>query len=467
MFYLPDNDVLSGLSVERLTFYPRQSKRGLVTPTRALVLLGHSASGKSAVLEQLGNDRKTTDMDVYCQINDVSASFDTLRTMIDQSEVRKVFVSSNNVGLLEELRALRDRSDTADLMFIYMKRPFDVIVKNLALINSDGRFHREITEEKAIQFYNSFQNHFRNLADVEFCYTGYSVPEMAAIVQVLIGFADNSATSIPCSLQKEVTMPQSGSIKAVHKTDQAEDLCVEGLGADFSEYFSTVEDIEKGKIGTKPIGISEMRALTSGGYQSFSVDAFPPQPEERSIAYKKLLDLKWTREEFTGRSVLEIGSQLGFFSFHAIALGAVDSVGLDINPRFVQEANRIAYHYKKLCHWSRDMVRFVSGPVFPGNELSTKPDIIVLNSVLHWWIIQRPELSVYDMLAWLHRSCLYGVYFEGCVSAEEPIMAQHSVDLNRYNEKLFLSECARLFSTVTVVGRCTYNEKRIVVRLLR
>ncbi len=166
-------------------------------------------------------------------------------------------------------------------------------------------------------------------------------------------------------------------------------------------------------------------------------------------------------------SVTELGSQLGFFAFTAASLGASSVIGTDVNPTFVSAANRIAAQYKRTQGWPDDRVMFRTQRLEVGQPIIGDPDIIVVNAIIHWFIIQNPDITIEDVLVWLRDAANKGVYFEGCVTAEEEIMRQHGVPLERYSEDLFLKAGERVFREQHFVGRCTYHPKRIVVRWLK
>jgi hypothetical protein len=235
----------------------------------------------------------------------------------------------------------------------------------------------------------------------------------------------------------------------------------------FRDYDSLHSEMSAKGEKVSPMNAAEMRKITAGGYQMFDCSFFPPIPEKNSIAARKLADLKWSQDEFNDMRVMEIGSQLGFFAFHALASGASMAVGIEQNPQFAREANKIALHYKSLCRWKSDLVCFKNSTIMPDDAIPGKPDIIIANSIVHWWVLRDGAVTVTNILRWLAEGCTYGVYFEGCVDASEPIMAQHGVSAERFNEPDFLDACSRVFARVNVIGRCSYNEKRIVVRLLK
>ncbi|MEX0828468.1 MAG: class I SAM-dependent methyltransferase [Haliea sp.] len=237
--------------------------------------------------------------------------------------------------------------------------------------------------------------------------------------------------------------------------------------ARFPEYLKADQDFEGKDSPFDLLSPAEMKRLTAGGYQVFDTAVFPPVPIKGSIAERKLEDLQWADSDFAGMTVAEIGSQLGFFGFIAASLGARQVIGVDINPRFVAEANKFAVHFKRMCNWHDDKVMFRTQLIEVGVPLPEKPDIIVANSIVHWFIIQNANHSIDDILCWLRDNCNFAVYFEGCVTASEKIMQDHGIPLQRYSEERFLAACERLFSRVEIVGRCSYNNQRIVARLYK
>src|SRR6185312_9582996 len=329
----------------------------------------------------------------------------------------------------------------------------NIIIENLKRVNTDGLLHPQGIVDEFPRYYEAFERRYRALCDAQIDYHGRSLAELTEMVRIAIN-----------CLAKE-WVPPAGELWA----DSAQQKRVSGRErAFYRDYTSVLAEAKATRSPPRPLTISEMKAITAGGYQAFDANSFPPTAAPESTAFKKQGDLRWEKHEFEGRSVLEIGCQLGFFTFQAAALGARQCLGLDISKRFVDEANKISVNYKlSVCGWHNDMVRFALAEIIPGRPLPFKPDIIVANSIVHWWMIQNKHLTIHSILEWLHDSCRYGLYFEGCVSADEEIMRRNNVPLSRYNEEAFLEACHAIFGTVVLIGRCSYDPRRLVVRLLK
>lgn len=413
------------------------------------VLVGHSAGGKSALLKELGLDRAACDMDVFVQRNKLERNLETFFEMVRREPDCPLYVVANDVSLLKELARARKNGGLDQFLFIYLKRPLARICEFLKVPNTDGLSHRAFSADEYELLYNAFNDKFEQIADCLIEYDGTEISELASGVNAILDMGKE--------VKRAPVVAQS-----TRQPQQASNLTSEQSA--FREYY------EIARAGTDPklIGEAEMREITAGGYQVFDATKFPPVPNPKSICGQKLNDLRWTESDFQGRSALEIGCQLGFFTFTALAKGATEVVGFDLNPRFATEANKIAFNYKKnVCGWDEDRAKFATRRFAPGEDIGLKPDILITNSIVHWWVIQNPDKSIEEIMDWLRLSANYAVYFEGCVTAEEPIMQQNGVSVERFNESLFLDVCKGLFSDVEFIGRCSYDKRRIVARLYR
>jgi SAM-dependent methyltransferase len=408
------------------------------------VLIGHSAAGKSAILEWLDFNRAACDMDVFAARNKRPISADTLREMLERGRELPLFVLSNRLDLIDEVIAAREAGGFTDVNFLYLRRPKAKLFELLSFVNSDGMRHTLPPAANYSRLHQGFERKYLQLADSEIDYAGASIEELAFVFGQIF---------------------RRPPIDAPRPAEKGPPPNV--LGDDpefFHEYFKVLGEAPAFPI----IGAEEMRAITAGGYQVFDARKFPPPPDAASICGKKLGDLKWRDDEFTGKSVVEIGCQLGFFTFTALAYGAREAVGFDLNKRFVAEANRIAANYKtNICNWNANRAKFVTKRFDPGDMLPFVPDVLVAHSIVHWWVIQNPGMHLEEIMRWLKTACGEAVYFEGCVTAEEEIMKQNNVAMDRYNERLFLQVCGRLFSKVDYIGRCSYNPRRIVAKLFK
>lgn len=172
----------------RISLYKKTGRPQAATaPARALVIVAHSAAGKSALLEQIGADRRDRDMDVFCYIHQMPPSVDAMLTMADRLSRLPVIVCSNEDQFLADLHANLGNPRLADFLFCYIRRPQSVLYDNLGLINTDGRRRSYVSEADHERSYRAFDARYRELADIEVEYFGASVPSMSAIVQSLLG----------------------------------------------------------------------------------------------------------------------------------------------------------------------------------------------------------------------------------------------------------------------------------------
>jgi len=86
------------------------------------------------------------------------------------------------------------------------------------------------------------------------------------------------------------------------------------------------------------------------------------------------LDLFGFPHDFTGKTVLDIGCNLGFYSLAALARGAVKVVGIDVSCEYIQEASYV----RDLLGISSEMLEFRA---LDGHQLADEGEVfdIVIN----------------------------------------------------------------------------------------
>jgi 2-polyprenyl-3-methyl-5-hydroxy-6-metoxy-1,4-benzoquinol methylase len=99
----------------------------------------------------------------------------------------------------------------------------------------------------------------------------------------------------------------------------------------------------------------------------------------------RLQELGWSAQDFTGRTVLDIGSSSGLLTMYALRLGAVKVDACDVQPAFVEFVSSVVQaqglpvtvsgiNFDKLCPAER------------------KADIVLFMELLHWVVSQGLEL---------------------------------------------------------------------------
>ncbi|MEX0828469.1 MAG: hypothetical protein WD005_05910 [Haliea sp.] len=147
---------------------------------KGIILVGHSAAGKSTVARLLGADRKKCDMDVYRlgRKDDIDGM---LSQFLTSGEV--MLIAANTENILRTMQKHRMRL-LMDYAVVYLCRPKDVIRDTLTYINEDGAFHPAISDIN--KHYDHCDKIYRSIADYILEYPGRSVDELASIVGAVI-----------------------------------------------------------------------------------------------------------------------------------------------------------------------------------------------------------------------------------------------------------------------------------------
>ena len=403
------------------------STRSIERPAKT-VLIGHSAAGKSRIARLLGLDRRLMDYDAFA----AGKPKDVKHLFYQLLQSPSPIVVAPNVNDVLSLLTRRDDPRLKSLCVVYLKRPLDVLRRQFQLANEDNARHGAMSDAAFATYYRRQDAHFNAAADLVFEYDGADIDDVTWAFRALAGELHQPADRLPVPTKMNL----------------------------FQEYLEGAYGRSRPDIPD----LDQMKVLTAGGYQVFDTTAFPPRPVPDTMAALKLKDLGWSQLEFEGQRVVELGSQLGFFGFTAASLGATSVIGYDANPAFVDVANSIAAYYRDQGEWHGDRVMFRTQALNVGDDVPGFPDVIVANAILHWFMVQNPDIALEDVLMWLREAATTAVYFEGCVTAAEPIMREHGVSIERYNEDLFLRAGARVFRKQVVVSRSSYNPQRLVVR---
>lgn len=207
-----------------------------------------------------------------------------------------------------------------------------------------------------------------------------------------------------------------------------------------------------------------MSTLTNG-YQVFNPFSDPIQIDEGSTTDSKLKAMQFTKSMFDGKSVLDLGCNLGVFSFIALNFGAKKVTAYESEQHFYTTAMEIMREYENRFPHYRERLKFVLQNLRSLPPLE-KSDVIMANSIIHWFFTGENPVTMEQVAKWFHDHCNEAVYFEGCISAAEPVMKTFKVDINNLNEKLFYDEMSKYFH-INFVGRPSYNSSRVVLRMLK
>jgi SAM-dependent methyltransferase len=174
----------------------------------------------------------------------------------------------------------------------------------------------------------------------------------------------------------------------------------------------------------------------------------------------RLQELGWSAQDFTGRTVLDIGSSSGLLTMYALRLGAAKVDACDVQPAFVEFVSSVVQaqglpvtvsgiNFDKLCPAER------------------KADIVLFMELLHWVVSQGLELrKVISRLAELTEQILY-IEFPWSVT-EPSIQKQTQLTEETYSTDAVLDELTKYFRDVRIVRFMRYmgfgsRSKRVLI----
>lgn len=209
---------------------------------------------------------------------------------------------------------------------------------------------------------------------------------------------------------------------------------------------------------------THMDAATNG-YQIFNPFQDPIEPETGGTTDSKLKIFNFKKEDFENKTVSDLGCNLGAFSFLAINNGAKKTISYEVDPNFKKFLDLLINDYTfrfPYYAYKMDTVEI---------NLNTLPkliktDVVLCIAIIHWFFALDKTMTLEKVAKWLSDMCGETLFFEGCVTASEPVMQQYKVDVQRYNEKALLDAMSKYFD-YTILGRPKYNPNRLVAKFTK
>lgn len=211
--------------------------------------------------------------------------------------------------------------------------------------------------------------------------------------------------------------------------------------------------------------LKRIMSFVTNGYQVYNPFVNPIGVEPGSTTDSKIQAMKYEPSMFQGKTVSDLGCNLGVFSLLALDYGASKVIGYELEENFKKFCEAIKNEHELRFPQHQGKAKIIQGNL---NKLPKieKTDVLLVHSIIHWFFVFNRKVTMEDIAKWLHSSCNEAVYFEGCITAQEPVMKKYGVDVQRFNDKVFFEEVEKLF-TVEMIGRPSYNKQRIVARLYK
>lgn len=193
-------------------------------------------------------------------------------------------------------------------------------------------------------------------------------------------------------------------------------------------------------------------------YEHYDPETLRPTNDS---TYIRLMELGWQADEFTGKTVLDIGANSGVLSLYAHQLGATRVHSTDVQQPLVDFFSAVVVRHGLPITVERRGFDTLD----PAKHAA---DIVCLMEVLHWLVDQG--LTVEDSVARVSALTRETLYLETPWDVREPSIARKGiVREDQYNMELIVRELARHFSDVRIVRFMTYfgmmkDSKRVLIR---
>ena len=193
-------------------------------------------------------------------------------------------------------------------------------------------------------------------------------------------------------------------------------------------------------------------------YERYDPETLEPLNDE---TYIRLQELGWSKADFAGRSVLDIGCNSGLLTMFALRLGAAKVEACDVQPALLEFVSSVVK--------ARNLPVSVSRAAFKDlDPARAKADIVLFMEVLHWVVSQG--LGLRDVIGRLAQLTGELLYIEFPWSVEEPsIQKQTKLTAETYSADAVLDELTRYFADVRVVRFMRYfgftsASKRVLIK---
>ena len=196
----------------------------------------------------------------------------------------------------------------------------------------------------------------------------------------------------------------------------------------------------------------------SCAYEEYDPKTLKPVNES---TFTRLMELGWKKEDFEGKSVLDIGGNSGILSLYAHNLGAQNIHYVDVQAPLVEFFESVVGEHSLPIEIER------KGFLELNTDTHSK-DIVLCMEVLHWLVDQGG--NVQDSIQKLTDLTNETLYLETPWDVKEPSIAAKGVVLEEhYNIEMIIRELQSHFETVEMVRFMTYfgnmaDSKRILIK---
>jgi SAM-dependent methyltransferase len=194
-------------------------------------------------------------------------------------------------------------------------------------------------------------------------------------------------------------------------------------------------------------------------YGRYNTHLLTPENQETEL---RLRELGWTRNDFAGQTVLDIGCNSGILSIFALQLGASHVKAVDPTQKSIETFSAVLQRHRALN------VTLELADLSQLDPTENRSDIVLFMEVMHWAVDQG--MTVQQVTERLWQMTRRTLFLEFPWSIHEPsIRAQTKLTEETYSASLIFEELSRAFANVKIVTFMHYfgilsAAKRVLVR---
>jgi SAM-dependent methyltransferase len=212
------------------------------------------------------------------------------------------------------------------------------------------------------------------------------------------------------------------------------------------------------------MSVQDQKDVPGCHYCHFDPATLEPRNE---ITRVRLAESHLLEFDFRGKTVLDIGCNLGLFSLLAAKRGASRVLGIDVTPEFIvksQYAKKVFLENAPESSRDRFDIEFQHAGFMDLRD-AHRSDVVLCYEVLHWLTAQGVPISV--SIEKLRKLTGSDLFLETPWDAQERSLEQYNVSADDYDAEIIFRELLEHFNDVRILRFTDYmrdpRAKRVLI----
>ena len=193
------------------------------------------------------------------------------------------------------------------------------------------------------------------------------------------------------------------------------------------------------------------------GYQKYTIskDSINPDANSYDLLKKYTLLKKIFNNDITGKTILDIGANSGFFTFWGHQKGA-SCTAIDMDANYINLMNEISNHFSYDITIKKENI----------SNINHASDIVIALSLIHWVYSCTSIFDSMEKLILFFKSitneCLIIEWVDiedNAIKCFNHLDHNYNFTNNTYNHKQFIDNMEKYFSSVVKIGETRKNTR--------